>query len=137
MIDGRCQRQPANDLLKTVPAVDVTVKRGKRLIEFARLAVDSAEWNEGAATAGFAVPETGHQLLGFQTGLCDQPFQTFNVARGDGAQVLTPRSVRVLRDFVIDPDALIGTIREEEVLYVEMRRDAADRVLRQVEAALR
>jgi outer membrane lipopolysaccharide assembly protein LptE/RlpB len=43
--------------------------------------------------------------------------------------------VSLVRDFTYDPEAIIGTSREEAVLYVEMRRDAAQQILYRLRAA--
>lgn len=60
----------------------------------------------------------------------------FGVTRRDGATVIENGAVNLLRDYVFDPEAVIGTSREEELLRDEMRRDAARQLMRRVEAAL-
>jgi len=50
--------------------------------------------------------------------------------------VLGSQSVSLLRDYVFDPDAVIGKSREEGVLREEMRRDAAQQILRRIRAAI-
>ena len=45
--------------------------------------------------------------------------------------------VNLLRDYVFNPEAVIGAGREEELLRDEMRRDAARQLMRRVEAALK
>ena len=60
----------------------------------------------------------------------------FNVVRGDGAPVLSGQSINLLRDYVFDADAVIGKSREEGVLIVEMRRDAAQQLLRRLRSSL-
>lgn len=62
---------------------------------------------------------------------------SFGVARRDGTQVIDNGNVNLLRDYIFDPEAVIGTGREEELLRDEMRRDAARQMLRRVEAALK
>lgn len=61
----------------------------------------------------------------------------FGVIRRDGTQVIDSGTVNLLRDYVFDPQAVIGTSREEDVLRDEMRRDAARQLMRRVEAALK
>lgn len=59
----------------------------------------------------------------------------FAVTRRDGDAVIPDGSVNLLRDYVFDPEAVIGTSREEDLLREEMRRDAARQLMRRVEAA--
>ena len=61
----------------------------------------------------------------------------FGLTRSDGATVIDNGAVNLLRDYVFDPEAVIGTSREEDVLRDEMRRDAARQLMRRVEAALK
>lgn len=61
---------------------------------------------------------------------------TFGVTRSNGIAVIEDGAVNLLRDYVFDPEAVIGTSREEELLRDEMRRDAARQLMRRVEAAL-
>lgn len=60
---------------------------------------------------------------------------SFSVSRRDGEAVIRDGSVNLLRDYVFDPEAIIGTSREEDLLREEMRRDAAQQLMRRVEAA--
>ncbi len=60
----------------------------------------------------------------------------FGVTRSGGESVIENGSVNLLRDYVFDPEAVIGTSREEEVLRDEMRREAARQLMRRIEAAL-
>ncbi|HSS63483.1 MAG TPA: LPS assembly lipoprotein LptE [Gammaproteobacteria bacterium] len=60
----------------------------------------------------------------------------FGVTRSDGATVIENGTVNLLRDYVFDPQAVLGTSREEALLREEMRRDAARQLMRRVEAAL-
>lgn len=60
----------------------------------------------------------------------------FAVTRGDGTRIIEDGSVNLLRDYVFDPEAVIGTSREEDLLRDEMRRDAARQLMRRVGAAL-
>jgi len=54
-----------------------------------------------------------------------------------GRTVLAPQSVTLLRDFVFDRDALLGSGREELVLRDEMRRDAVQQIMYRLRAAAR
>jgi LPS-assembly lipoprotein len=60
----------------------------------------------------------------------------FDVKRANGIPVLASQSVSLIRDYVFDPDAVIGKSREEGVLREEMRRDAAQQILRRIRAAI-
>ena len=60
----------------------------------------------------------------------------FSVVRGNGAPVLSGQSINLLRDYVFDPAAVIGKSREEHVLQEEMRRDAAQQLLRRLQSSL-
>lgn len=61
---------------------------------------------------------------------------TFEVTRAEG-EVLVPReTVSLLRDYVFDIDEVLGKSREQSVLQDEMRRDAASRIVRRIEASL-
>lgn len=56
---------------------------------------------------------------------------------GKESQTLMPAQTLFLaRDLVFDPEAVIGTSREEEVIYMEMRRDAARQILARMQSAL-
>lgn len=59
----------------------------------------------------------------------------FGVTRRDGTTVVEDGEVNLLRDYVFDPEAVIGTSREEDLLRAEMRHDAARQLMRKVEAA--
>lgn len=52
-----------------------------------------------------------------------------NARSPDGEVLLPPQSVSLLRDFVFDEDQLLGKSREEVVLKIEMRQDAAQQIL--------
>lgn len=57
--------------------------------------------------------------------------------RGKGGQTLMePQRVDLSRDIVFDPEAVIGTSREEELIHTEMRHDAARQILWRVQARL-
>lgn len=56
---------------------------------------------------------------------------------GEKKQALMPsQTVSLSRELVFDPEAVIGTSREEEVIYSEMRRDAARQIMARMQAAL-
>ena len=60
----------------------------------------------------------------------------YSVAYGlqsvEGVPIVPPNTVRVVRDYVYDRDAIIGTSRELGVLRTEMRRDAALQIMRRL-----
>ena len=55
---------------------------------------------------------------------------TYRLQGADGRDLLPAQSVTLLRDYVFDADAVIGKSRERGVLHEEMRRDAAQQILR-------
>ena len=61
----------------------------------------------------------------------------FTVSRPDGTVAVGPENIRLVRDFVFDADAVLGASREESVLQLEMRRDAAEELVRRIEIRLR
>lgn len=54
----------------------------------------------------------------------------------EGQAVVPSQTIFLARDFVFDPDAVIGSNREEEVIYSEMRREAARQIMARMQAAL-
>lgn len=52
-----------------------------------------------------------------------------------GQTFIPAQPVSLVRDFIYDPEAIIGTSREEAVLQVEMRRDAVQQILYRLRAA--
>lgn len=52
-----------------------------------------------------------------------------------GRTFIPAQPVSLVRDFIYDPEAIIGASREEAVLYVEMRRDAVQQILYRLRAA--
>ena len=58
-----------------------------------------------------------------------------NASSAAGQTILEPNPVTLLRDYVFDPEALIGSSTEEALLRVEMRRDLVQQVLYQLRAA--
>lgn len=61
----------------------------------------------------------------------------FAITGPGGTEVIENGTVNLLRDYVFDPQAVIGAGREEELLRDEMRRDAARQLMRRLEAALK
>jgi LPS-assembly lipoprotein len=61
----------------------------------------------------------------------------FGVSRSDSPTVIENGTVNLLRSYVFDPEAVIGSSREEDLLRDEMRRDAARQLMRRIEAALK
>ncbi len=60
----------------------------------------------------------------------------FSVRMKDGAALVPPEHLVIRRIFVFDPTAVIGATQNIEALRVNMRRDAAERIIRRTEAAL-
>ena len=60
-----------------------------------------------------------------------------NAVTRDGRTLLAPQSVTLLRDYVFDRDALLGSGREEITLRDEMRRDAVQQIMYRLRAAAR
>ena len=60
----------------------------------------------------------------------------FQVTDGGGEVLVPQQTVSLLRDYMFDPDAVLGKSRERAVLYTEMRRDAAAQIVRRIEASL-
>lgn len=60
----------------------------------------------------------------------------FSFIDREGKALVKPQSVRLVRDFVFDEDAVIGKSREEGVLREEMRRDAVQQLIRRLQAGL-
>lgn len=52
----------------------------------------------------------------------------FRVVSADGKELLPPKTINLLRDYVFDEKALHGTNWEQGVLFQEMRRTAANRI---------
>jgi outer membrane lipopolysaccharide assembly protein LptE/RlpB len=61
----------------------------------------------------------------------------YRLVDGEGRVIADPPPIALQRDYFFDADAVLGTSREVSTLYEEMRRDAAQRILRQVDAAVR
>ena len=61
---------------------------------------------------------------------------TFRVTDGEGEELVPSQTVSLVRDYVFDPDAVLGKSRERGVLEAEMRRDAAGQIVRRIQATL-
>ena len=61
----------------------------------------------------------------------------YSATRRDGTVSILTRELRIVRDFVFDADAVVGMSRQVTVLRLEMRRDAAKAMVRQIETQLR
>jgi len=61
----------------------------------------------------------------------------FSVRSKDGATLVGPEHLVVRRVYIFDPNAVIGSLDNVAVLRVDMQRDAAERIIRFTEAALR
>ena len=61
---------------------------------------------------------------------------TFRLTGGDGAELVRTQTVSLLRDYVFDSSALLGTSREQGIIRAEMLRDAAGQVVRRIAASL-
>lgn len=60
---------------------------------------------------------------------------TYRLLSTDGTKELIPQqTVTLLQDYIFDEDAVLGTGREQQILYQEMRRDAVGRILRSLVA---
>ena len=62
---------------------------------------------------------------------------SFNVTRPDGTVPVGPERVRLARDFLFDSDQVLGRSRERDLLRTEMRRDAAEEIVRRIDTRLR
>jgi LPS-assembly lipoprotein len=58
-----------------------------------------------------------------------------NASSTAGRTLLQAQPVTILRDYIFDPDTLLGTGREEVVIQAEMRRDLVQQVLFRLRAA--
>ena len=61
---------------------------------------------------------------------------TFEVTGAEGEELMPEQTVSLIRDYVFDRDAVLGKSREQDVLRVEMRRDAAAQIARRIAASL-
>ena len=60
----------------------------------------------------------------------------FEVTGAGGEELLAKQTVSLHRDYIFDPNAVLGKNREQSVLHTEMRRDAAARIVRRLSASL-
>lgn len=60
----------------------------------------------------------------------------YDAQRADGTVLVDGREVKLRRSFDFDPDAVVGSDREEQVIQIEMRRGAAERIVGQLHTAL-
>ena len=59
-----------------------------------------------------------------------------DAAHTGGASIINNDKVRTSRDFTFDEDAVLGKFSEEEVIKEDLIREAADQVLRRLQALL-
>ena len=62
---------------------------------------------------------------------------SFRVTKGSGDSLLGLQTVRLRRDYIFDANAVLGSGYEVTVLYGEMRRDAAEQIMRRLGNALK
>ena len=62
---------------------------------------------------------------------------SFELRKTDGTVLVEHQTVSLVRDYLFDADQVIGKSREQGVLKKEMRRDAAQRILTRLSAALK
>ena len=62
---------------------------------------------------------------------------SFELRKTDGTVLVEHQTVSLVRDYLFDADQVIGKSREQNVLKKEMRRDAAQRILTRLSAALK
>lgn len=60
----------------------------------------------------------------------------FSVRMKDGTMLVGPEHIVIRRIYVFDPTAVIGATQNVETLRIDMRRDAAERMIRMTEIAL-
>lgn len=61
---------------------------------------------------------------------------SFEVTGRNHATLVRPQTIRIQRDYVFDPNAVLGSSNEESVIRGEMTRDAAQQLMRRMEATL-
>ena len=59
------------------------------------------------------------------------------VSQADGTPVMPGDSIRVVRDYTFDEDAVLGKFTEERLLQEDLTRRAASQVLRRLQAVLK
>jgi len=60
----------------------------------------------------------------------------FSVRMKDGDMLVPTEPVAVRRVYIFDPNAVLGSSNNVEALHIDMRRDAAEKMIRRTEAAL-
>ena len=60
----------------------------------------------------------------------------FQLLDAKGLALVPRQTVRLIRDFVFDVNAVIGKSREQAVLRTEMRRDAVQSIIRRLRSSL-
>ncbi len=61
---------------------------------------------------------------------------SFQVLGKQRQTLMAAQKLFLSRDLVFDPEAVIGSSREEEIIYLEMRRDAARQILTRLQSTL-
>ena len=61
----------------------------------------------------------------------------FRIGRGAEHPAMDAQNITLLRDYVSDPGEVVAKEYEEDVIRAEMRREAAARILRRLDAAMR
>lgn len=102
-----------------------------------------APTNEGADITLLVTPERlGRRLLAVdpKTGKAREFELTYaiscQVLAKEGQTLMPDQTISLSRDLVFDPEAVIGSAREEEIIYTEMRRDAARQIMARMQSAL-
>jgi len=58
----------------------------------------------------------------------------YRILSAEGKELLTQQTVNIVRDYVLDEEAILGKDQERTVLQQEMRRSAASQILRRLSA---
>lgn len=61
----------------------------------------------------------------------------FRIGRGGESSAMDEQRISILRDFLYTPEEVVSKEREEDLIREELRREAAARILRRLEAAVR
>ena len=61
----------------------------------------------------------------------------FRVGRGGESSAMDEQRISLLRDFLYTPEEVVSKEHEEDLIREELRREAAARILRRLEAAVR
>jgi LPS-assembly lipoprotein len=103
-------------LLRSAEGADVIVTVGSEVYDRRVLSVDPNTGKEREFEVSLSIPVTARS--------------------GEGKVLLPQQTITLLRDYVFDSDQLIGASREESVLRLEMRRDAAQQLLFKLRSAM-